>query len=52
MEQFVEAVPLKAAATPDALAESVVWLLEGAKFITGETIMIDSGMHLLGFQPT
>ena len=52
VEQFVEAVPLKAAATPDALAESVVWLLEGAKFITGETIMIDSGMHLLGFQPT
>ena len=52
MEQFESAVPLKAAPTPDTLAESVVWLLEGAKFMTGETLMIDSGMHLLGFQPT
>ena len=52
LDQYVDAVPMKAAATPEALAESVVWLLEGARFITGETIMIDSGMHLLGFQPT
>ena len=51
LEQYVNAVPMKAAASPEAVAESVVWLLEGAKFITGETIMIDSGMHLLGFQP-
>ena len=42
---------MKAAATPEALAESVVWLLEGAKFMTGETLKIDSGMHLIGFQP-
>ncbi len=52
VDQFVNAVPMQAAATPEALAESVVWLLDGAKFITGETLMIDSGMHLLGFQPT
>lgn len=52
VDQFVNAVPMKAAATPESLAESVVWLLEGGKFITGEMLMIDSGMHLLGFQPT
>ena len=52
LDQYVDAVPMKAAATPEAVAASVVWLLEGARFITGETIMIDSGMHLLGFQPT
>ncbi len=50
-EQFVEAVPLKAAATPESVADTVVWLLEGADYITGETLMIDSGMHLLGLQP-
>ena len=50
-EQFVEAVPLKAAATAESIADTIVWLLEGAGFITGETLMIDSGMHLLGFQP-
>ncbi len=52
VDQFVSTVPLIEVATPETLAETVVWLLEGAKFITGETIMIDSGMHLLGFQPT
>lgn len=51
VDQFESAVPMKEAPTAETLAESVVWLLEGAKFITGETLMIDSGMHLLGFQP-
>jgi len=51
-DQFVEAVPLRAVATPESVAETVVWLLEGAEYITGETMMIDAGMHLLTFQPT
>ena len=51
-DQFIESVPLKAAATAEAVAGTVVWLLEGAEHITGETLMIDSGMHLIGFQPT
>ena len=50
-EQFIEAVPLKAAATVESIADTIMWLLEGAGFITGETLMIDSGMHLLGLQP-
>ena len=50
-DQFIEAVPLKAAATAESIADMIVWLLEGAGFITGETLMIDSGMNMLGFQP-
>ncbi len=49
--QFAEAVPLRTAATPESVADAVVWLLEAADHVTGETLMIDSGMHLLGFQP-
>ncbi len=50
--QFAEAVPLKSVAAPESVADAVVWLLEAADHVTGETLMIDSGMHLLGFQPT
>lgn len=50
-DQFIEAVPLKTAASAESVASTVVWLLEGADHITGETMMIDAGMHLLGFQP-
>ena len=49
--QFAEAVPLKSAVTPESVADAVVWLLEAADHVTGETLTIDSGMHLLGFQP-
>ena len=50
-DQFVKAVPLKATPTSESIANTVVWLLESAEHITGETLMIDAGMHLLGFQP-
>ena len=50
--QFVEQVPLKSQGTPDSVAGTVLWLLEGADHITGETLMIDSGMHLMGFRPS
>ena len=42
-------VPLKAAGTPEAVAEPVVWLLEGAEHMTGQTFIVDGGMHLIGF---
>ena len=50
-DKFTEQVPLKSVADPDSVAKTVVWLLEDAGYITGEMIKIDSGMHLLGFQP-
>ncbi len=50
-DRFADQVPLKSAADPESIARTVVWLLEDAGYITGEMIKIDSGMHLLGFQP-
>ena len=50
-EKFSAQVPLRDVATPDSVARTVVWLLEDAAYTTGEMIKIDSGMHLLGFQP-
>jgi 3-oxoacyl-[acyl-carrier protein] reductase len=48
---LVEALPLKAVPTQESIAETVVWLLEDAGHVTGETVVIDSGMRLLGFEP-
>ena len=50
-DKFAGQVPLQSVADPDSVAKTVVWLLEDAGYITGEMIKIDSGMHLLGFQP-
>ena len=33
------------------MAKPVVWLLEGADQVTGETLLIDSGAHLIAFTP-
>lgn len=43
---YEKSVPLAKAAKPDDVAEVAVWLLEGAALITGETILIDGGLHL------
>ena len=49
--KYVEATtPLKAASTPEDIAETAVWLVEGADHVTGETILVDAGLHL-GFAP-
>ena len=50
-EKFTDQVPLQSVADPESVARTAVWLLEDAGYITGEMIKIDSGMHLLGFQP-
>ena len=39
-------VPLARACTPEDVAEAVVWLIDGARTVTGELILLDSGMHL------
>jgi 3-oxoacyl-[acyl-carrier protein] reductase len=39
-------VPLKDYARPEDVAETVAWLIEGARQVTGETIFIDGGMHI------
>lgn len=47
IERYAERTPLKAAGHPDIVAETVVWLLEGAEHVTGETIQVDAGSHLV-----
>ena len=39
-------LPLKQVATAQDVAEVLVWFLEGAPLITGETLIADSGAHL------
>jgi 3-oxoacyl-[acyl-carrier protein] reductase len=45
---FERSVPLARACTAEDVAEAVLWLVEGARTVTGELIMLDSGMHLGG----
>lgn len=42
--------PLRKAATPEEIAEAAVWFIDGAGLVTGETLMVDAGLHL-GFAP-
>ena len=51
MDAFKQKVPLQEVCSAESVAETIVWLLEGAKHITGETLLIDSGTHLITFQP-
>jgi 3-oxoacyl-[acyl-carrier protein] reductase len=44
--KYAERAPLKAAAEAGDVAETVAWLLEGARRITGEIIYVDGGMHI------
>ena len=44
-------LPLKRVATAEDVAEVLVWFLEGAALITGETLIVDSGLHLGPFPP-
>lgn len=45
---YEKRVPLQRTITPEDVADAVVWLLEGARLITGESIIVDSGSHLGG----
>ena len=46
IEQAEKELPLKQVATPEDVAETLIWFLEGAKLITGEVLIVDSGAHL------
>ena len=46
IEQAEKELPLRQVATPEDVAETLVWFLEGAKLITGEVLIVDSGAHL------
>jgi 3-oxoacyl-[acyl-carrier protein] reductase len=46
IDRYANSAPLKMAGTTEAVADPVIWLLEGADQVTGETILVDSGSHL------
>ena len=48
IQNYADSAPLKTAGTPEAVSDPVVWLLEGAEQVTGETLIVDSGSHLGG----
>ncbi len=41
-------IPLKRTATAETVADTIVYLIEGAPLITGEAILLDAGFHLSG----
>jgi len=45
-QNYEKTVPLAKAAMPDDIAEVAVWLIEGAAQVTGESILVDAGLHL------
>ena len=44
--RYRQGTPLGRPGTPEEVAAVIVWLIEGADLLTGDTIMVDSGMHL------
>ncbi|HWI81319.1 SDR family oxidoreductase [Ramlibacter sp.] len=40
--------PLQRASSPQDVAEAIIWLIEGARTVTGELIQLDAGLHLGG----
>ncbi len=44
--RFAAAAPLKAAPQPEDIAEAIVWLVEGARRVTGQIIYVDAGIHI------
>ena len=45
---YEQTAPLARPCTVDDVAEAVVWLVDGARTVTGELVLLDSGMHLGG----
>ncbi len=44
--RYAGIAPLKAASEPEDVADAIVWLIEGARKVTGEVIYVDAGMHI------
>jgi 3-oxoacyl-[acyl-carrier protein] reductase len=43
---YEQSTPLGRACSAEDVADAVVWLADGARTVTGELILLDSGMHL------
>ena len=47
-ERFAQTAPLGRVASADDVASAVVWLIEGADYVTGELLSVDGGIRLSG----
>jgi 3-oxoacyl-[acyl-carrier protein] reductase len=45
---YESTVPLGRASTPEDVADAVLWLTASARVVTGELLLLDSGVHLGG----
>ena len=45
-QRYLQGSALGRVGTPKDVAEVIAWLIEGASFVTGETFMVDGGMHM------
>lgn len=45
-QRFAAAAPLKRAVADVDVAEAICFLVEGARSTTGETLLVDAGIHL------
>ena len=46
VEQVEKTTPLRRANSPEDIAEAIMWFVEGARWVTGETLLVDAGSHL------
>jgi 3-oxoacyl-[acyl-carrier protein] reductase len=44
--RYASIAPLKAVSEPEDVADAIVWLITGARRVTGEVIYVDAGMHI------
>jgi len=45
-KRYASIAPLKSASEPEDVADAIVWLIEGARRVTGEVVFVDGGMHV------
>ena len=45
-QRFASIAPLKSACDAEDVADAIVWLIEGARRITGERLYVDAGIHI------
>jgi 3-oxoacyl-[acyl-carrier protein] reductase len=52
LEAAKKMLPLQKVATAEEVAEALVWFLEGAAVVTGEVLIVDSGIHIGQLPPS